>query len=182
MIEKYFIEYCAPTLASIKTGNLFNISSSLNDDFYDYIEIKSSFFKEKGIEIFVLRENHKTLVYVYRAKKLARDLFDIRVKEFLESRGYVYNSIEEAIDCLRDRINSIDGFPHEIGLFLGYPLEDVLGFIENKGQNYKVCGHWKVYNDEKHSTRMFERFNKCKDVYLKQWFLGNDIYKLTVSA
>ena len=26
----------------------------------------------------------------------------------------------------------IDEFPHDIGLFLGYPPEDVLGFITNK--------------------------------------------------
>ncbi len=25
-------------------------------------------------------------------------------------------------------------FPHEIGLLLGYPPEDVIGFIENRGQ------------------------------------------------
>ena len=39
-------------------------------------------------------------------------------------------------------------FPHEIGLFLGYPFEDVMGFIENKGENYLCSGCWKVYSCE----------------------------------
>ena len=35
-------------------------------------------------------------------------------------------------------------FPHELGLLLGYPVEDVLGFIRNEGRNYLYCGYWKV--------------------------------------
>ena len=34
-------------------------------------------------------------------------------------------------------------FPHEIGVFLGYPLTDVVGFIENQGRNFTCCGCWK---------------------------------------
>ena len=36
-------------------------------------------------------------------------------------------------------------FPHEIGLLLGYPPEDVSGFIENGGKNFLCSGYWKVY-------------------------------------
>ncbi len=39
-------------------------------------------------------------------------------------------------------------FPHEIGLFLGYPPEDVCGYIRNKGKCQKCTGHWQVYGDE----------------------------------
>lgn len=38
-------------------------------------------------------------------------------------------------------------FPHEIGVFLGYPLGDVVGFIENRGKNFTCCGCWKSYGD-----------------------------------
>ncbi len=182
MIEKYFVEYCAPTLASIKTANLFNIKSELNEEFYRFVNDEGNFFEERGIKTFVLREDRKTLIYVCRVKKLTYDLFNEDTKAYLESIGYKYETMEEAINCLRDRINETKEFPHEIGLFLGYPLEDVIGFIKNKGQNYKVCGHWKVYNEEKNSVKMFEMFNKCKDVYLRRWGQGSNLYKLTVAA
>ena len=66
----------------------------------------------------------------------------------MERYGYTDTSVDGAIEWLRMRLASGDGFPHEIGLFLGYPVEDVLGFIENAGQNCKCCGCWKVYCNE----------------------------------
>ncbi len=32
-------------------------------------------------------------------------------------------------------------FPHEMGLLLGYPVEDVVGFMENNGKNYLYSGY-----------------------------------------
>ena len=37
------------------------------------------------------------------------------------------------------------GFPHEMGVLLGYPVEDVRGFMEQNGQNALYQGYWKVY-------------------------------------
>ena len=37
---------------------------------------------------------------------------------------------------------SID-FPHEISVFLGYPLKDVKCFISRRGSGYHMCGEWK---------------------------------------
>ena len=31
-------------------------------------------------------------------------------------------------------------FPHEVGLFLGYPPEDVKGFIDHRANNFKCAG------------------------------------------
>lgn len=43
------------------------------------------------------------------------------------------------------RLQRFEAFPHEIGLFLSYPPEDVRGFIEHKGHESKCEGCWKVY-------------------------------------
>lgn len=58
-------------------------------------------------------------------------------------------------DSFRSSFFEKDGFPHEVGLFLGYPLDDVTGFIEQKGKNYKCCGIWKVYGNEKQTQMLF---------------------------
>ena len=38
------------------------------------------------------------------------------------------------------------GFPHEIGLLLGYRQRIMTGFIENNGKNFLYIGYWKVYS------------------------------------
>lgn len=55
---------------------------------------------------------------------------------------------------LRRRLLWREGFPHEIGLFLGYPPEDVQGFLADPGGGRcKLCGHWKVYHDVEGARR-----------------------------
>ena len=77
-------------------------------------------------------------------------------------------------------MNSED-FPHEIGIFLGYPLGDVIGFIDNAGKNSRCTGCWKVYCNECEAMRTFARFDKCRAVYQKMWAKGRSIVQLTVA-
>ena len=72
--------------------------------------------------------------------------------------------------------------PHEIGLFLSYPPEDVKGFIDNNAANFKYSGLWKVYGDEKRAKAMFEKFKKCTDIYCRMWQAGVSLDRLAVSA
>ena len=46
-------------------------------------------------------------------------------------------------------------FPHEIGVLLGYPAEDVKGFVVNEGKNYLYSGYWKVYGDLSEAKQLF---------------------------
>ena len=61
-----------------------------------------------------------------------------------------------------EKLRKDSEFPHEIGLFLGYPAEDVKGFIENKAASSKCSGCWKVYGDEQTAMNLFEEY---KEVY-----------------
>lgn len=70
-------------------------------------------------------------------------------------------------------------FPHEIGVFLGYPLKDVVGFIQNKGKNCKCCGCWKVYSDECEARKKFARYEKCKTIYMSMFQRGKSVLQLT---
>ena len=79
----------------------------------------------------------------------------------LSDYGYASRNVEDVIKRLKLRLYENPCFPHEIGLFLGYPAQDVKEFIINKGQNCKFCGVWKVYSNEQESIRIFERFKKC---------------------
>ena len=71
--------------------------------------------------------------------------------------------MEQLLRCLSRRLRQSEGFPHEIGVFLGYPLEDVIGFCRHKGEGCKLCGYWKVYGDVDHAKRCFAAFDCCRD-------------------
>ena len=70
----------------------------------------------------------------------------------------------------------------KIGVFLNYPLGDVIGFIENKGHNYKCKGCWKVYCNECETQKTFQRYQKCRNVYLRLWKQGRSVLQLTVAV
>ncbi|MDE7122430.1 MAG: DUF3793 family protein, partial [Oscillospiraceae bacterium] len=89
-------------------------------------------------------------------------------------------TIENALATLSAHMqNSRDHheFPHEIGIFLGYPIEDVLGFIENHGKNYVFNGYWKVYGNAEQARRTFSNYDKCRMFLCNKLKQGYSIYQ-----
>ena len=64
---------------------------------------------------------------VYK-RQLLEDMKKPGTAEFLKWCGYEDTDPEKALIRLSRRLSESDQFPHEIGLFLGYPLGDVIGF------------------------------------------------------
>ena len=184
MFEKYLIEHCSPTLASIKTANLFSYTFGKDSSPESSIEFWNKCMSEKGIELILLRKrDSRALIYVCRRKKLCEDLSKDGVAEFLREFGYCSTDADYSINRLKTRISESFDFPHEIGVFLGYPLDDVKGFIENAGANSKCTGCWKVYCNECEAVKIFEKYKKCREVYSRLWHSGaRNILELTVAA
>lgn len=182
VFEQYLIEHCSPTLASIKTGNLFTISYSDVENLNVLVAKWDNILKVKGVSIAILRHRKsKALIYVYRRNKLENDLKKGDVQAFLKLCGYSCTDVDYAICNLSNRLYEDEDFPHEIGLFLGYPLCDVVGFISNGGKNCKCTGFWKVYFNQSEAERIFEKFRRCISVYCRLWRQGRSIQQLTVS-
>ena len=184
MLEHYLIAHCSPTLAGLKTANLFNCPFSSLEELNHLLYTWNRVLNGKGIFLELLHVcNQKALIYVYRWKRLLKDLKQAGVWGFLQSYGYRSSSTTQDILLqLSRRIRECDGFPHEIGVFLGYPLGDVQGFIQNKGKNCLCCGFWKVYCNECEALRQFAKFEKCREIYAKHFINGKTIQQLTVAA
>ena len=179
MCERILIENGAPTLANIKTASLFTLPVLEEKSEASWKKV----LDEKGIEIMVLRANGKSqLVYMYRPEKLRQDLAHPMAAYILCRAGYKHQTEKEALQILKERIAHSGEFPHEIGLFLGYPPEDVQGFMENRGQNWKCTGCWKVYGNRKQAEKQFARYKKCRDVYLRLFLQGRNLTQLTVAS
>ena len=170
--------HTAPTLLGIKCGSLISLTTA---DFT--LEAQSELFNSraeaKGLVTKILCScGNRTLVFVYNKKLMSARLADKQVQEILMKYGYPENvSIDQCLDILSARIRSHRDFPHEIGIFLGYPLEDVVGFIENKGENFKFCGCWKVYGCEESAKRTFANYEKCRKFLCSRLNEGADIYQ-----
>ncbi|MDO5344570.1 MAG: DUF3793 family protein [Lachnospiraceae bacterium] len=183
MLEKKLIEHCSPTLAGLKTANLFNYKFSSIDALFGELQDAGQKLNEKGVYIEILRmRESRALVYVYRKRRLEKDLIKPGVQELLRKYGYSSSKLEECLCWLKQRFQESDCFPHEIGLFLDYPLSDVIGFIEQGGKNCKCCGVWKVYSNECETQALFARFRKCTEVYQRVFAGGRTLAQLTVAA
>lgn len=176
------IRHCAPTLAGIKVGSLF---SCRYDDLVSFVlEVvkHNGILNQKGVHIVLLKcDNGVALVYIYRKKQLEQKLEQKEAREFLMEMGYTNFTIQAALDLLRQHLQRSD-FPHEIGVFLGYPLEDIRAFIEHGGANSKCTGYWKVYHNEEEAQKTFARYTRCTRVYFERYAIGFDIAQLTVAG
>lgn len=183
MSEDLIVKHCSPTLAGMKTGNLFSCSFTDQKEFRDYMRRWNRMFRKKGIRVLPLRlQEHRALVYLYRVSYLCRDLKDTTTCRLLKERGYETKIPERCILQLMRRLEESEEFPHEIGLFLGYPPEDVCGFIQNGAKGCKLTGCWKVYHNEERARRIFAKYKKCTDIYTAQFAEGRSVDRLTVAG
>lgn len=183
MLEQYLIANCAPTLAGIKSANLFNYRfTSRRSVLRELAEVNRK-LNPRGVSVkALLWKKDFVLIYAYRRSFLEKELQQEGVKGLLAKYGYKSYKVENCLRHLKKRLAEADCFPHEIGVFLGYPLPDVIGFIKNAGKNCKCCGLWKVYCNEGEAKKQFEKLNKCQRVYLQVFAEGRSITQMTVSA
>lgn len=177
-VEKALVEQCAPTLAGIKAGSLFRCPG--DQRCVEAAVVRWDWkLRDKGIRT---RSLHRGgLVYIYRPDLLSAILSRGDVRQFLSAHGFsgcrVTADYILRLTCLfRDKTV----FPHVIGIFLGYPLGDVKGFIENGGKNFCHCGMWKVYGDKAEAMCLFDKFKKCTAAFKERYYEGQNPLSLAV--
>ena len=209
MIEELIVKHCSPTLAGLKTGNMFSCPSCCEELLFAEIRRVNICLRTKGVRLIPLKkQKNRMLLYFYRQNRLQEDLSTKEFKEFifseydlirkdlkeeekeetrtpyeiLEEQGYENIHSSCCIAKLIKKMKENKDFPHEVGLFLGYPPEDVDGFIKNKDCKCKCVGCWKVYGDEKQALKIFEKYKKCTEIYCKQWKEGKTLDCLCVAS
>lgn len=180
--ERLLAFHGGPAMAGIKPANLISCSKET----YTGTEIEGllAYYNRKlnasGIffEILCSCKTH-TLLLVYRKSKLQAALLEQQTKWILRTAGYPdADDVMALLSHLKRRLAEQNGFPHEIGLFLGYPPEDVLGFQIHKGQNYLLCGHWKVYSDPVQAQKRFACYDRCRKAVCRRVLEGRSLTQL----
>ncbi len=182
MSEEMLVQHCSPTLAGLKTGNMFSCTFHSEQELTDKLRTWNRLLGQKGLRVIPLRvRNNRALIYLFRPSHLSRDLLDVDASELLSARGYACDFSAGCIKHLMRRLEESEEFPHEIGLFLGYPPVDVSGFIESPVSGFKCVGCWKVYGDANAAQALFSQYKSCTAAYCARHANGQSIEQLAVA-
>lgn len=183
MLEQMLACHCSPAMAGIKPSNIITCDKNKMIDVKQQMAQLNSKLNSKDIYIDTLCEcKNRLLLIVYRKKKLMKQLKDRDISKFLKSYGYDENgTLNDYFNVLRSHL-CMDDFPHEIGAFLGYPLDDIYGFINSKGKDFLYVGAWKVYSDVEGAQKMFCRYKNCTKAICKRVENGQSLAQIFYAA
>lgn len=178
--ESHVAFHCAPTLAGIKPSNIFTWHHVQMNNAQGHVAELTRKFANSNLTIITLCEcSHHSLILVYRSDMLEKYISKPEISAFLSGLDYpAHQGLDRCLERLKARIAPKDTFPHEIGVFLGYPLHDVTGFINSPGKSCALRGEWKVYKNESETARLFTRFRKCRTILYQRFMNGSDIVEL----
>lgn len=157
------IAYSAgPTLAREKPSSLLifnNNNRNVHDSWRKFKEEVTDKFK---INFFELKKNKEsTVVLIYNETILKHVLKELKNINFLKRFGYNDEmTIDEILIYLSKRFENV--CPHEIGIFLGYPIEDVAMFVNCPNKKCKMVGYWKVYHNIEQAKSIFKKYDDIK--------------------
>ncbi len=181
MPEQLLVEHCAPTFAGIKVGNLFSMTLDSNTDLKKELRELNNLLHKKGLRAIPVRiTEDKAFIFLYRPNALSRALRDPEAQKILAEQGYHEGDACALLAQLVYKMKINAAFPHEIGLFLGYPPVDVRGFMDNPNRGVKYAGYWKVYGDEENAKKTFLKYKKCTEVYCRLHACGRPLSKMIV--
>ncbi len=167
---------CAPVLMNYKISNLLIVEKEKIDS------VKQLFAKTELACKLVMVSEEKSAFLIYREEALKSYLECRKVRELMESFGYENYELEKILEEFSKKyteyVSNSGSFPHEMGLLLGYPVEDVIGFIQNDGENFLYSGYWKVYTNLSEALEHFERYNLAKETAVRMVSEGKDIFQI----
>lgn len=158
-------QQCAPVLAGIKPSNLLIVERG-NHNGLRHVLCGTDIRK-----YLLYSSAQKDYWFLFEEEKLRAQMEEPGNAAFLKTCGYDTRDLESLLHRLAWRFTQYKlgnaEFPHEMGTLFGYPLKDVQGFIENKGQNFKMSGYWKVYDDVAYADKIFKLYKYVKNMVLE---------------
>ncbi|KRQ87637.1 hypothetical protein ABG79_00438 [Caloramator mitchellensis] len=151
--------HAAPTIFSDKPSTIINFNNIENSFYAILPSVKLELFKKYHLLSFeLLRKDNRCVILFYK-KDLLLNAFNNNIN-FLTAFGFDRNmKLSDVFSLLKQKFSY--RCPHEIGIFLGIPKEDVMAFISNNIP-CKFCGYWKVYYDVEQAKEIFLKYDEAK--------------------
>ena len=162
---KRILEMIGPVILGSKPSEIVNIPGTIEEKRVKLFQIQSFFSNCSKItyRIITTHDGGKRVLFINELS-MNRVLSNKRCVNFLKFVGYSsdYN-FDGYINELVSRLES-EEFPHEIGVFLGYPLKDVLGFMGYGKKELVEIRNWKIYGDKQVSYDVYNSFLRDKKI------------------
>ena len=163
--------------AAVQKGKRISGMLFLNDKELARISMKLHNTNISLIILCTCKKRH--LVMVYRAKELEEHLRSKEVSDYLREFGYRRDDFISNLIRLHQRMNGfynkMKEFPHEVGVFLGYPICDIKGFLENKGERYLHSGYWKIYGNLEETRKKFLSYDEAREIAIDEFLSGREL-------
>ena len=167
---------CAPMLAGLKLSNLLMIKSE------EYEKVRALLKSIHTAYFVVASTSEKMAILLFDRRQLEMYLRRNNVWHVFQSLGYQQEHLGKILYKFRLRYEGhlVKGgeFPHEMGLLLGYPVEDVEGFMQDGGENCLYTGYWKVYQNAEYARMVFERYDMAREIAVEQVLQGRKIQEI----
>lgn len=167
-VEMQLALQCAPLITGARISNMLMIDSA--DESAMRVILRAS-----GISHFRLAaRNEKTAFLLFRRSLLEAYLNNSEALDILKKAGYEDFSFGKILLRFKKHYEAYlndehKQFPHEMGLLLGYPIEDVRGFIEHNGCGCLYSGYWKVYRNVPLKRRCLRILKRRRKVSYSYW-------------
>ena len=164
---------CAPFLKGKKVACGITMEDAMYDELYNILGGSGISYRRLSAA------EGRCLVLFYREKELSEYLNRVGIRSFIREFGYIEMGLDEMLERLSCRTALFSreeiGYPHEIGIFFGYPVEDVQGFIRNAGREYLFLGYWKVYSNPMAAKMIFKEYDQAKVCAVNEFLTGKSI-------
>jgi len=158
----HLVDLVGATLVGVKPAELLNISLTKGGTKFSHWEECKLCLSIKIQLREIKKQNGSVQVFFYHSNSLDTALCNKANLKFLQRFGYPEQySLEGYVDFLIERLRSSD-FPHEIGIFLGYPLKDVLGYMGHSTLKLVKTKGWKIYGNENMSNKRYQSFVRAR--------------------
>ena len=159
---KWAMELLAPVIMGVKPAEILSFPNSNEAEEHKRNIIKERIC-EKDIRYIEFSYCPKcTKLFIYNVRTLDITLRDARNHKFLKTLGYPEGySLEGYVNHLMNSLKQ-GKIPDEIGVFLGYPLKDVMGFMGHPSLKLTKINGWRVYGNERLSDERFSQFTMAK--------------------
>lgn len=154
----------APTIRGSKPATILTfMNSTYQATLTIWRQYGSKVLRNSTVQFMPLRCSPKLeTVLFYRADAMNQCIIDKHHSDFLSGLGYpVEEGVEACIALLCQRFRH--SCPHEIGILLGIPLKDVLGFMEKTNLPLTCRREWCIYGNPDVSLAAMGRFADDKN-------------------
>lgn len=181
-IEKFLLFNTSLVISEVKPSATITLKKGIDSNYEKWIKYGEKFFESINIKYIELRECANALIIlVYDEKQLSNYIFKEENRTFLKKLGYSYgNDIDAYVEKLKKRYDEFN-CPHELGIFLGYPLNDVKDFMECSSKKCLACGYWRVYNDYNAAKEVFNIYDMIKEKTVNYILKGDSSYNVFCS-